>query len=450
MRARATFLASAVSGLALFFAALILVSSLEHSLARSSDDLSEGRVRDLAGQAADSTLPRVLTSVGGESVAQVVDATGRVLAASPNIVGRPPISVFRPPTNRPAVRTVNNAPDDNETENYRVWAMTAETTAGPVRIFVGTSLESVGEASRLLRRALIIGLPLLLAVLALLTWLVIGRALRPVEDIRAEVNAITGRALERRVKVPPVKDEIGRLAVTMNEMLERLESSNRRQRDFVADASHDLQSPLAAMRSQLEVALAHPETAEWEATAKDVLDDNTQMEGLVRDLLFLAREESAVDVPLPEPLDLDEIVLQEVARVRSTSNVSIETSGVSAAPVRGSRDSLRRLVRNLLENAAKHATTSVTVRTSCDAGEARLEVEDDGPGVAPEDRSRVFDRFYRADSARTSGQGGSGLGLAIARAVAESHDGSLRLDPGPGARFVLRLPTDGPSTSFGH
>jgi signal transduction histidine kinase len=444
VRARATVVASAVSGLALGFAGLLLVTSLEHSLTESGDELSKDRVHDLAGQAAEGSLPRVLTSIGGESVAQVVDAGGRVLAASPNIVGGPPISDLLPPAHTPVVYTFDGAPDDNETENYRVWAMTAPTDTGTVRLYVGTSLESVGEASRTLRRTLLVGGPLLLAVLAFLIWLVIGRALRPVEDIRSEVDAISGRALDRRLNVPAVDDEIGRLAVTMNRMLERLESSSRRQRDFVADASHELQSPLAAVRAELEVALAHPAAADWETTGKDVLEDCTQMERLVRDLLFLAREESVGDLPLDEPLDLDDIVLEEAARLRSTTTLSIDASSVSAAPIRGGRDELRRLVRNLLENAAKHAGRSVVVRLSCQEQGVRLEVEDDGPGVPAEDRDRVFDRFYRADSARARDVGGSGLGLAIVRAIAERHHGTVELAAdGRGACFVLLLPNEG-------
>jgi signal transduction histidine kinase len=443
VRARTTLLASAVGGLALVIGAVALVVAQDRSLTHGGDDLSEARVHDLAALAAHGSLPRVLTNVDGEAVGQVVAADGRVLASSPNIVGRQEISRFRPPPGQPVVRTIDNAPDDNETENYRVWAMTAPSPTGPVRIFVGTSLESVSEASLQLRTELLVGVPVMLALLAFLTWLVIGRALRPVEDIRAEVDTITGTALDRRVPMPATDDEVGRLASTMNRMLDRLESASRQQRDFVADASHELQSPIAAVRAELEVAMAHPGSTDWPTLAKSLLADSDQMERLVRDLLFLAREDEAAGVARgrSEQVDLDDLVLQEAARLRPAAAVPIDTARVSAAPVVGDRDELRRLVRNLLENGVDYAATGVRVGLAVHGERVRLEVADDGPGVAAEDRDRVFDRFFRADQARSRRRGGTGLGLAIARAVAERHAGTLTLaDTDRGALFVLDLP----------
>jgi signal transduction histidine kinase len=151
------------------------------------------------------------------------------------------------------------------------------------------------------------------------------------------------------VPEPPGRDEVARLARTMNAMLARLDAATRRQRDFVADASHELQSPLTRFRTQLEVTLAHPGAADWSALAGGLLADSQEMEALVRDLLFLAREDEGAGEPLDHLVDLDDLVLEEVARVRTASAVTIDTSAVSAAPVRGSQEQLRRLVRNLLE-----------------------------------------------------------------------------------------------------
>jgi signal transduction histidine kinase len=241
--------------------------------------------------------------------------------------------------------------------------------------------------------------------------------------------------------VPPVDDEVGRLATTMNRMLDRIESSSRRQRDFVADASHELQSPLAAVRAQLEVALTHPSGTDWSTLAKDLLSDSEQMERLVRDLLFLAREDDASVVRREELVDLDDVVLEEVARLRGHGAVPVDATAVSAAPVRGDPDELRRLVRNLLGNAVTYAGTTVTVGLTTVGAHARLEVRDDGPGVPTGDRDRIFDRFFRADTARTRGSGGTGLGLAIARSVATRHGGTLVLAGSEhGACFVLELP----------
>jgi signal transduction histidine kinase len=444
VRARTTVLATAFVAAALALGSLALVVTLDRSLVESGDGLAKARARDLAELAARDALPPVLTNIDGESVAQVVDGSGHVLAASPNVRGAGPISTLRPPKGRAVVRTVENAPDDNETENYRVWVLSARSPNGPVTVYAGTSLESVPEASRSLRHSLVVGAPATVLLIALFTWLLIGRALRPVEAIRAQVAGISDRALDRRVPVPAAEDEVGRLAVTMNGMLERLETAQRQQHEFVADASHELQSPIAAIRAQLEVALAHPEGADWAEIATDILTDCDQTERLVRDLLFLARQQEAgATMKTAEPLDLDDIVLQEAARARASSRVPLDTSRVSGAPVCGHRDELRRLVRNLIENAVRHADGAVRLSVSSDDGCSRLDVEDDGPGVPAEERSRVFDRFYRTDVSRSRDTGGTGLGLAIARAVAESHGGSLRLDDtGTGAHFVLLLPTD--------
>lgn len=442
VRARATALASVVVGVALTLGALGLVVTLDRSLVGSDDGLNQARAHDLAVLASRGTLPGVLRNVHDQGVAQVVDESGRVLAASPNIRAAGPITTFRPEGDAPVVRTVENAPDDNETENYRVWALNVATATGRDTVYVGTSLEAVPEASRTLRRTLLVGVPVTVLLIALCTWFIIGRAFRPVEAIRSRVAGITDRALDRRVPVPPARDEVGRLAVTMNKMLDRLEVAQQRQRDFVADASHELQSPVAAIRAQIEVALAHPDRADWSSYGKDILADCEQIELLLRDLLFLAREQEGVLPLRREPLDLDDIVLEEAARTRSGTGVCVDTSQVSAGPATGSRDELRRVVRNLLENAVRHAGGSVRLTVSTMDGVTRLDVEDDGPGVAPAERDRVFDRFYRGDASRARQTGGTGLGLSIARTIAERHGGSLDMvDSDLGAHFVLMLPS---------
>jgi len=443
VRARTTALATVLVAIALTVGSVALVRTLDHSLVSNRDGIAKARTSDLATLAAQGALPPVLTNIDDDSVAQVVDAQGRVLAASPNIKGAGPISDLPAPRgSRPVVRTLDGAPDDNETENYRVWVRSATSPDGPVTIYVGTSKESVPETSQTLRRALLVGVPVTVVVIGFVSWLLIGRALRPVEAIRREVAGISDRALDRRVPVPATDDEVSRLAETMNRMLDRLEASQRRQREFVADASHELQSPITAIRAQVEVALAHPESARWDEVGADVLEDCDQTERLVRDLLYLARAEEVAASQPAEPLDLDDVVLEEAARARSTSDVAIDTSRVSAAPVRGSREELRRLVRNLVENGVRHAVRSVRLEVSLADGRAHLDVVDDGPGIPMDERERVFDRFYRADDARARGAGGTGLGLAIARAIAEGHGGTLSLADGDGgAHFVLDLPS---------
>lgn len=438
VRMRATVAASLLAAVALIAAGVALVAILGWNLTRSDDDLARSRLADIAGLAAAGDLPRVLRAIGDDSVAQVVADDGSVLARSPNIMRAPRIAGFQPSAT-PVVRTVRG-PDDQETEDYRLWGRRAVTPGGPVTVYVGSSLESAQEVTGRVTRLLLLGLPLVLALLAGAIWLVIGRTLRPVERIRAEVAEISERDLDRRVPLPGTGDEVQRLAETMNQMLDRLESAALHQRDFVANASHDLQSPLTVIRTELDVAAAHPDTTDWPRSLQTLRVEADRMERLVRDLLFLARADTRPP-ETPGLVDLDDVVLEEVARARAATRLEIDSSAVSAAPVRGSREDLARLVRNLLANACAHAASRIVVTTG-QVGDAEvLVVEDDGPGVAAEHRARVFDRFYRADPVRARDGAGTGLGLAIVRSVTEEHGGTVELDEAEGgARFVVRLP----------
>lgn len=283
--------------------------------------------------------------------------------------------------------------------------------------------------------------PALIVFVGIVAWTVTGRALRPVEVIRNEVTAITHSRLDRRVSEPRARDEVGRLAQTMNEMLDRLQTSSERQRQFVSDASHELRSPVAAIRATGEVALAHPDSADWPAVVRRMLGDDERMEQIVRNLLDLAREE---EVELPSTrVDLDDIVLEEAVRARGHGR-AVNTERVSAGRVRGSHEQLSRVVRNLLDNAGRHASTAVRVSLTS-AETVMLTVEDDGPGIPVEHRSEVFERFTRLDEGRARDAGGLGLGLAMVRSIAHHHGGTVEItdptDPAyPGARLVVTLP----------
>lgn len=440
VRARTTVLATLVVGVALTVGALGLLLVLRHSLERADDDAAKTRAHDLAALASTASLPAKLTVPEEDDIAQVVDESGAVVASSRDQADRP-IAAFSPTSDESVVRTVRGVPDGTELEDYRVWALRGRAPSGPVTVYVATSLESVSDTIATVRRVLAVGLPPLLALLALASWVLVGRALRPVEAIRAEVADISERALDRRVPVPPSRDEVGRLAYTMNAMLDRLQAASDRQRNFVADASHELQSPIAALRTQLEVAIAHPASTDWSASSADLLEETERMERLLRDLLFLARSDGGHMTRQLEPVDLDDIVLEEVARLRATARVSVDCSEVSAAPLSGSREELTRLVRNLLENAEYHAASAVRIRLSALDDQVCLVVEDDGPGVPAGERERIFERFARLDEARSRHDGGTGLGLAIVKDVAERHAGTVNVEDATlGARFTVRLP----------
>jgi signal transduction histidine kinase len=440
VRARTTAAATVIVGLALTLAAVTLLVLLRRSLVKQLDDAAMFRAEDIAALAEEDDLPVTLAG-DDDAITQVVDDTGRVVAASPIGPDRP-IADFRPAGSEAEARTFAELPvPEPEGHGFRVTALRTSTPAGPRTIYVGSSLEDVNQAVAIVRGDLTVGAPVLTVLVACTAWIVIGRGLRPVETIRAEVADISERSLDRRVAVPATDDEISRLAGTMNTMLERLQASAERQRRFVADASHELQTPLAASRSELEVAVTHPQGTDWQDRAADLLAANHRMERLVKDLLFLARADDGGPVPPGVPVDLDDIVLSEAAALRSHGHIQVDTTRVSAAAVVGRREDLTRVVRNLLDNAERHASSGVALELASNDHRVTLVVQDDGPGIAPADRQRIFERFTRLDDARSRPRGGTGLGLAITKEIVETHGGSIAVaDAAHGARFVVHLP----------
>ena len=313
------------------------------------------------------------------------------------------------------------------------------TPAGVVTVYTASSLETADQTFLVLIIAVAAGYPALLLVVALSARHAISRSLAPVEAIRTEVADIGEHGLDRRVPEPGSGDEIDRLAETMNTMLARLEQSSLRQRRFVADASHELRSPVASLRTVLEVASAHPETATLGATVDDALADTHRLEILVADLLTLARLDDSAGRHRLHPVDL-----VETCRTSLSANTQVEVEMLlpRAAWVRGDPLMVRRAVTNLVENALRHARTRVQLRIELDDGSCVLKVDDDGGGVAPEDRERIFERFVRLDDARSHDAGGSGLGLAIVAEVAGSLGGMVEVTDSPlgGARFSLTVP----------
>ncbi|AVH24621.1 sensor histidine kinase [Nocardia cyriacigeorgica] len=329
-------------------------------------------------------------------------------------------------------------PDADAPENFRVAAVPSTLATGqPVIVYAAASLETAESAVADARRAMLIGLPLLLAVVAAVTWLVTRRALRPVEAIRRELAEIMHGDLSRRVPEPRSRDEIARLAATTNETLAALEKSSERQRRFIADAAHELRSPIASLRTQLEVAQAHPDLLEMDG----VLGDTVRIQQLAADLLLLARLDAG-EQPRADRVDLRALIEQEISH-RIGDRIPVEyTLPDEPIEVTGSRSQLARVLGNLVDNAQRHAATSVRVGLTRNAGTAVIDVVDDGSGVPEADRERIFQRFVRLDEARSRDDGGAGLGLAIVRDVVERHDGAIGVEGAPrgGARFVVELP----------
>jgi signal transduction histidine kinase len=445
LRARTTLLVAVVTAALLVGGAVALELVLRHRLTESADDLARSRVADLLTLAASGGLPATLVNVTDDSVAQVVDDNGRVVAASANAGGAGPLT-DEPTTGGLHVEDVVG-PDDEETEEYRLWTSTGPAAdGGRVRAYVGTSLESVREATASLRATLLVGVPLVWLLLVAAAWLLVGRALHRLDLIRAEVDEITESDLSHRIHAAERDDEVGRLAATMNRMLDRLERAAERQRRFVADVSHDLRSPLTAQRTQLEVSMAHPDSVDEAQLRRDLLGHVDEMDSLVGDLLFVVTDDERPRSR--QPVDLEDVVVEEAARVRRLGGPEVDTGAVSAAPVAGDPGELRRLVRNLVENAVAHAAGRIELRSSAGPDGVVVDVVDDGPGVPAGQEEAVFERFHRGDAARSrlSEKRGTGLGLSIARTIAERHGGSLVLvrDGAAGAHFRLTLPTDNP------
>ncbi|MFJ8975321.1 ATP-binding protein [Streptomyces sp. NPDC102282] len=470
VRARAALGATLVVAVALTVAGLAVLLVLRGNLTDRAGLEAEVTAREVAGELALGKAYAELEASDDDShPVQVTDEEGRVVAASKDLeaisgtgtsrtVPASPAPVPSPGdddddddddgTAPPRSEVSSDRPDftngtatvDGETADYR-FATVEVTTEKDVTLTVhaGAPLAAEQEAVNTVRTSMLAGLPVMLLVVAGVTWLVTRRALRPVEGIRRELAAITASEdLGRRVPEPDSRDEIARLARTTNETLTVLEGSVERQRRFVADASHELRSPIASLRTQLEVGAAHPELLD----VPGAVADTVRLQVLAADLLLLARLDAG-ERPGRTAVDLGALVREEVSQ-RATDRIPPEVSVVEAGllEVGGSRGQLARVVGNLLDNAERHAERSVAVSVRADRGDVLVEVTDDGAGVPEAERDRIFERFVRLDGARSRDDGGAGLGLAIARDVASRHGGALTVGtaPGGGARFTLRLP----------
>jgi signal transduction histidine kinase len=441
---KVTALAGVVLALAMAFASFIFIRALHSAQMEELDGSARLRLKETTDLVRAGTTPvRLPSQRDSPLMVQVVTDQSKIVSSTQNVNDMHTMTDFAelgwwtvaPETMQRATINVDGAP-------CLMVAKRVSTSSGDRLVVVAAPLQIARNAEASLKRQLTRFVPLLLAGTMALIWFVVRSAIRPVDRLRAEVDAVSPSNLSARVTAPPVDDELGRLARTMNSLLERLQGSSERQTRFVSDASHELRSPLATNRTRLEVALRSPTNVDWPAVAKNVLSENSRMERMVRDLLYLAKSDAGAAVTPFAHTDLDDVVMQEIESTRTFSRVPIQSSQVSAARIVGNADQLRRLIANLLENAQRHAERVVNVRLSEVNGHAELRVADDGPGIAEIDRERVFDRFTRLDHARARTDGGSGLGLSIVNEIAEAHQGTVAIEstPGRGATFIVRIP----------
>ncbi|MFI9774546.1 sensor histidine kinase [Streptomyces sp. NPDC051956] len=473
VRARATLGATLVVAVALLAAGASVLLALRSNLTDQASSEAESSARKVAVSIATGTAPDGLDLPDGDDTpVQVVDSGGRLLAASEDLerisgTGSPAVKPVTPPVDDDggddddggsdrhggkggeddsyaygeiaddAERSEGSATVDGETRDYRFAALEVKKTRqGDLTVYAGASLSAEQSAVGTALTVMLIGFPALLGVVAAVTWLVTRRALRPVEGIRSEMSAITAsQDLARRVPEPGTHDEVARLARTTNETLAALETSVERQRRFVADASHELRSPIASLRTQLEVGAAHPELLDVDGAVADTV----RLQELAAGLLLLARLDAG-ERPGEARVDLAALAGEELSQ-RPAGRVAVRTR-LEPVEVAGSRSQLARVVGNLLDNAQRHARSRVDIAARAVGPWAVVEVGDDGAGVPEAERERIFERFVRLDDARARDDGGAGLGLAIARDVAVRHGGALtvRSSPAGGALFELRLP----------
>jgi len=454
LRARLTAASTIVIAVGMAAAATLLVWRVDSVGAANLDATLTRQVRDVAADVAKGDAnPRVARSAGESTVLQVVDGAGNVISSSGDIDGEPRLFFILPATGGPTLDTVTPSALDGP---YRVAALAVSTPTGPVTVYVGSPTTPLADSTDELGAALIIGEPSLLELITLVGWLLVGRALRPVDVIRRQAAAIPGTDLQQRLDVAASDDELGRLAQTFNDLLERIATAADRQRRFVADAAHELRTPLATLRARLEIDLRHPPEGEGDAKIGDTrrlsLQQVTRLAALVDDLLQLARLDADPHLHR-RPIDLDDLAWETVREAREGGAPHLDTTGISPVRVLGDPVALHRMIRNLIRNAVRHADQTVTVRLVRGApagsdrrpgnpgGMATLIIADDGPGIPVADRERVFERFVRLDEGRARDAGGTGLGLAIVADIVTAHGGRVRIeDNHPGAKISVELP----------
>ncbi|WP_254716742.1 HAMP domain-containing sensor histidine kinase [Actinomadura sp. WMMB 499] len=440
-RARVTVTATVVVGLLLVAGVLTFYFGLRSASTAQLHERGSHVINELVVYVR-TTDPRGSLPIRDPDFAmlQVVTPEGEVLAQTDAMRGRGPFEVpapSEPGRARTYITTMSGVPSDVYIVVERVM-----TPNGPRIVYAGSSIP-IYSSNRVFFMVALVAVVVLGTVLAgSIVALAVRRALRPVRRMSAELARISGGD-QGLVTVPKQQDEVAELAQSVNLTLYRLEDVLSRQRAFVADVSHELRSPITGLHAQLEVALQAPEDEDWPAVARAALAEADRLQGIVSDLLILARLGSGVPADRVR-VDLGALVREEAAR--RPRRAALEIDAEEGVLVRVAPDQIARVLTNLLDNAERHARSWVRVTVAADGAEAVLEVLDDGAGIAREDRGRVFHRFLRLEEGRRRDRGGTGLGLPISRDIADAHGGTLVIaESDAGARLVMRLPLDRPA-----
>ncbi len=462
VRARSVLAAGLVVALALGAGAAVLFYVLQHSLLSSLDQAAAARASDIADRVdviGESGLDRQLKlTARDDQIVQLINSADQVVASSrsgadANGDGRTgddsPFTGLRAAPGQVEREHAGPRMLFNQQRPYLVLVRGVRHDGQDYSIIVATSFRPQRQSVLTLVRLASIGLPVLVLLVAGATWVLVSRALRPVEAIRQRVSGIGAGDLDDRVPIPPTRDEVFRLAVTMNQMLDRLQSAQAAQRQFVSDASHELRSPLATLAATLEVAGADPSGESWHDLRQVMEEETGRMAVLVENLLLLAKVDDQGIRLNRADVDLDDLLEEEAQRLRAATALQISTQ---IHPVRVQGDVLRlgQAIRNVVDNASRHAASRVHLSLGTHQDQAVIVVQDDGPGIPPDQRARVFERFVRLDGSRDRASGGSGLGLPIVLEIVRGHGGEAQIHDsalGTGAAVLIRLPLPADLTS---
>ncbi len=449
VRVRSTIAATAVILVGSIVGSTVLIVLLQRTLTATVESNADARAAEVARLLTGSDtagLARDLEQNTAEGqVVQVIDSNGAVVASSSLRAADRPLSELRPAAGESLRATLETVRMLRTRDPFVITARGVSVGGHTETIVIASSVAAQSESVETLLTYLLILVPAGGILVAIGMWVLVGRSLRPVERIRSRVAMIRSGRLGDRVPVPDSHDEIARLAVTMNEMLERLDKSQQVQHAFVSNASHELRSPLASLAASLDVVGDSPSGSRWATTRAVMTSEVDRLARLVDDLLLLARTADLEPELRLEEVDLDDIVDQEVRRLRAHHQVAV-TATITPVRVWGDRGRLAQVVRNIVDNAARAAASAVYVGVDTIDDEARIIVEDDGAGIPERQRDRVFERFVRLDDSRSRDSGGSGLGLAIVREIVAGHGGTVVIEDAPmgGARFIVLLPQGQP------
>jgi signal transduction histidine kinase len=449
IRLRITLAFTAAMALVLVAVGFFLYFRLEARLDESINNGLRSRAGEVSAlaQTSERTLGgshNVSLIEPGESFAQVLTPKGRIVDSTPQLGDRPVLS-------RPQLAEAAASPSFFERARLpgidaaaRLLAAPSETPAGKVIVVVGSSLGDRNDALDGLAALFLIGGPAVLLLAALAGYLATAAALRPVEEMRRRAAAISASEPDERLPVPPAKDQLRRLGLTLNEMLARIEATLERERRFVDDASHELRTPLTLHKTELELALRHGESElELRAAIASGLEEIDRLVQLAEDLLVVARSEDGRLALTLERLSVADLLgaVAERFRARATeSGRPLVVDGDAGLAIEGDRLRIEEALTSMVDNALRHGEGEVRIWAAADRGQVKLHVSDRGGGFPPEFIPRAFERFSRADAAR--GQGGTGLGLAIVETIALAHGGSAGTanDSDGGADIWIEIP----------